>query len=128
MYRDLTFHIEQMQSTMRHLFLDLSRNDGALGAIAGRGIAMTVKTSTCHNCGKKGHYARNCKGKESNNSKSTGANDKQKNKESSQVKKGSNDTAEQKWCSVHKTTSHDDAECYRQGAPRPPENDNAHIA
>ena len=41
--------LEQMQSTMRHLFLgDMSRNDGAMGAIAGRYIAMKVKTSTCH--------------------------------------------------------------------------------
>ena len=61
MYRDPTFDIEQMQSTMRHLFLDdLPRNDAAMGAIAGRGIAMTVKTLTCHICGRKGHYARNC--------------------------------------------------------------------
>ena len=28
-------------------------------------------------------------------------------------------TDEQKWCSVHKTTSHDDAECNAQGARRP---------
>ena len=91
---------------------------------------MTVETLTCHNCGKKGHYTRNCKSKKdsNNNSKPTGAHDKRKNKESSKVKKRSNYTAEQKRCYVHKTTSHDDAECYRQGAPRPPENDNAHIA
>ena len=105
MHRDPTFDIEYMQSTIHHVFIeDLSRNDGAMGAIAGRGIAMAVKTSTCHNCGKKGLYARNC-----------------------EVKKGSKDTAEQKWCSIHKTTSHD-AECIMQGAPRPSENDNAHIA
>ena len=54
-----------------------------------------METSACHNCGEKEHYARNCKDKkESNNSKSTGSNDKQKNKESSKVKTGSNDTAE----------------------------------
>ena len=63
-YRDPTFDIDQMQTTMRHLHLgDLSRNDGAKGAIAGRGIAMTAETSTCYNSGKKGHYARNCKHK-----------------------------------------------------------------
>ena len=55
--------------------------------------------------GLKKFYARNCK-----------------------VKKGSKDTAEQKKCSVNKTTSHDDAECNAQGAPRPSENDSAHIA
>ena len=63
-----------------------------------------------------------------NNSKSTGAHDQQKSKESSKVKTGSKDTAELKWCAVHKTTSHDDAECYVQGAPRQSRNDNAHIA
>lgn len=25
----------------------------------------------------------------------------------------------QKWCSVHKSTTHDDVDCYQQGAPRP---------
>ena len=91
-----------MQSAMRYLFLnDLSRDDGEKGAIAGRGIAITREKLTCHACGKKGHYARNVKGKkESNNSRSIGANDKQMNKESSKIKTGSKDTAE-KWCSVH---------------------------
>ena len=41
---------------------------------------------------------------------------------------GSNDAAEKECCCVHKTTSHDDSECYAPGAPRPSENDNAHIA
>ena len=45
------------------------------------------------------------------------------------IEKGSKDTAVQKkWCSVYKTTSHDDAECNAQGALRPSENDNTHIA
>ena len=112
-----------MQSTMRHLYLDdLSRNDRAKGAVAGRGITMTAETSTCYNCVKKGHYTRNCM------HKSTGAHGKPKNKEDSKMKSGSKDAAEQKLCCVHKTTSHDDAECYAQGASRPSENDNAHIA
>ena len=56
MYRGPTFHVEQMQSTMRHLLLDnLSRNDGAKGAIAGRGIAITVEPFTGYNVGKNGH-------------------------------------------------------------------------
>ena len=85
-----------MQSTMRHLFLDdLSCNDGAKGAIAGRDIAVTVETSTDDIGDKTEHYARNCKGKkESNNRKSSGAHDKQENKESSKVKTGSKDSAD----------------------------------
>ena len=128
MYRDPTFDVEQIQSTMRHRFLDLSRSDGEKGVVAGRVIAMTLETSTCHKIGKKVNYPRNCKGtKESNSSKSTAAKDEQKKKESSKVKTGSKDTVELKWCLVHKTTSHDDAECHAQGTPRPLENDNAHI-
>lgn len=46
-------------------------------------------------------------------------------------KAGSKDTTEQKWCSLHKTTTHDDAERYAQGAPRgrrwPSQNDGAHL-
>ena len=122
-YRDPTFDIDQMQTTMRYLYLDdLSRNDGAKVAIAGRGMAMIAETSTCYNCGKKGYYTRNCK------HKCTGAHNKQKNKESSKMKAGSKDAAEQKWRCVHKTTSDDDAECYEQGAPRSSEKDNAYIA
>ena len=61
MYRDPTFNIDYMQSTLRHLYLDdLFRNEGAKGVIVGRGIAMTAEKSTCHNCGKQRYYARNC--------------------------------------------------------------------
>ena len=105
-----------MQSTVRHLFLDdLSRSDVEKGAITARGIGMSLEKSTCHDCGKKGHYVRHCKGKKkSSNSTSTETNDKQVNKKSSNMKTGSRDTVVHKWCSVHKTTSHDDAECYAQ--------------
>lgn len=52
---------------MRHLYIDdLSRNVGANGAIAGCGIAMTADTSTSHNFGKEGHYARNCHKEQAN--------------------------------------------------------------
>ena len=85
--------------------------------------------STCSHCGKQGHYARNCwKTKDDNDSKSTGAHNKQKNKESLNGKAASNVGAEHKWCSVHKTASHDDTECYKQGAPRPPQSGRAHTA
>ena len=80
MYRNSTFDIDQIQSTMRHLYLDdLSRNSDT--GIAGRGVAMTA-ASICSLCGKQAHYARNCwKRKDDNDSKSTGAYNKQKNKE-----------------------------------------------
>ena len=59
MYRDPSFDIYQMQSTMRHLYLDyLSRSSGAKGTIAGRVVAMTAETSTYNYCGMAGHHAR----------------------------------------------------------------------
>ena len=95
MYRDPTFDIDQMQSTMRHLYLDdISRNSDT--TIAGRGVAMTL-ASTCSQCGKQGYYARNCwKRNDDNDRKSTGAYNKQKNKESSKGKAASNVGAEHK--------------------------------
>ncbi|CAN0454127.1 unnamed protein product, partial [Pylaiella littoralis] len=45
MYRDPTFNIDQMQSTMRHMFIDEQSRNGSKGRIAGRGIAMTITTS-----------------------------------------------------------------------------------
>ena len=72
MYGDPNFDIDQMQSTMRPLFVDdLSRNRDT--KIAGCGIAMTA-SSTCSHRGKQGHYARNSwKRKDDNNNRSTGA-------------------------------------------------------
>ena len=128
MYRDPNFDIDQMQRTMRHLYLDhISRNSDT--KIAGRGVAMTA-ASTCSHCGKQGHYASNCwKRKDDNGSKSTGAFNKQKNKEPPNDKAASNVGAEHKWCSVHKPASHDDTtECYEQGAPRPPQSGHTHTA
>ena len=129
MYRDPTFDIDQMQSTMRHLYLDdILRNSDT--RIAGRGVVMTA-ASTCSHCGKQGHYARNynCwKRKDDNDSRSTGTHNKQQNKESSNDKAKSNAGAEHRWCSVHKTASHDDTVCYKQGAPRPPQGGRAHTA
>ncbi|CAN0572082.1 unnamed protein product, partial [Laminaria digitata] len=54
----------------------------------------------CHNCGKSGHYRRGC------------ASARQKKKS------GSGGSAKQKWCTVHRTTTHNDADCHAQGAPR----------
>ena len=48
MYRDSPFDIDQMQTTMRHMFLDLQSWNETKGRMAGRGTAMTTKTSTDH--------------------------------------------------------------------------------
>ena len=127
MHQDPAFDIDHMQSTMRHLYLDdRSRNSDTRNA--GRGVPMTT-ASTSSQYGKRGHYARNCwQRKDDNDSKSTGANNKQENKECSNGQAASNVGAEHKWCSVHKTTSHDDRECYKQGAPRPSQIGHAHTA
>ena len=74
MYGDPNFDIDQMQSTMRALYVDdLSRNRDT--KIAGRGIAMTA-SSICSHRGKQGPYPRNSwKRKDDNNNRSTGAHD-----------------------------------------------------
>ncbi|CAN0299657.1 unnamed protein product, partial [Scytosiphon promiscuus] len=47
MYRDPSFNLEQIQSTMRHLYLDnLSRRNANDGKIAGRGAAMMAETTS----------------------------------------------------------------------------------
>ena len=102
MYRDSSFDIDQMQTTMRHMFLDQQSRNGTKGRIAGRGTAMTTKTSTDHDeyCFKwkqRGHTKRNCP-KFKPRIKPDGA---------------------AKWCSVHRTTSYSDERCYSQGATRP---------
>ncbi|CAN0373449.1 unnamed protein product, partial [Scytosiphon promiscuus] len=44
MYRDPTFDLAQIQTTMRHLYLDnLSRSNEAKGRIVGRGVAIKKK-------------------------------------------------------------------------------------
>ena len=102
MYRDSSFDIDQMQTTMRHMFLDQQSRNGTKGRIAGCGTAMTTKTSTDHDvyyfkCKERGHTKRNCP----------------------KFKPRTKPDGEAKWCSVHRTTSHSDEECYSQGATRP---------
>ena len=101
-YRDSSFDIDQMKTTMRHMFLDQQSRNGTKGRIAGRGTAMPTKTSTdhdvcCFKYKKRGHIKRNCP-KFKPRTKPDGA---------------------AKWCSVHRTTSHSVEECYSQGATRP---------
>ena len=99
MCHDSPFDIDQMQTSMRRMFLDQQSRNGTKGRIAGRGTAMTTKTSTdhdvyCFKCKERGHTKRNCP-KFKPRTKPDGA---------------------AKWCSVHLTTSHSDEECYSQGA------------
>ena len=65
MYRDASFDIDQMQTTIRHMFLDQQSRNGTKGRIARRGTAMTTETSTdhdvyCFKCKERGHTKRNC--------------------------------------------------------------------
>ena len=65
----------------------------------------------CQNCGKAGHYRSGCAVPTKAHGNS--------NKLAGQKKKsGIGGSAGQKWCTVHRTTTHNDAECYAQGAPR----------
>ena len=101
MYRGSSFDIDQMQTTMRHMFLDQQPRNGTKGCIAGRGTAMATKTSTDHDVyyfkfKERGHTKRNFP-KFKPRTKPDGA---------------------AKWCSVHRTTSHSDEEYYSQGATR----------
>ena len=112
-WKDPDFDLPKIQSVLRHLYLDgLSRN--RTGRIAGRGTAMTATSATpdpsaiiCHNCGKSGHYRNGY-------AVPTKANGPARRKK----KSGSGGSVGQNWCTVHKTTTHNDAECYAQGAPR----------
>ncbi|CAN0352706.1 unnamed protein product, partial [Scytosiphon promiscuus] len=77
MYRDPTFDLAQIQTTMRHI----SRN-----------CPMPAKGNT-------GGYTK--QGKKGNKKKPSGAN----------AGIGDGDGAGEKWCSVHKSTTHNDADC-----------------
>lgn len=108
MYRDPTFDIDQMQTTMRHLYPDDLSRGSSTEKIAGRGTAMSAETSACDCCGKKGHQEGNCWKKRDETKRGN-------KKHLGSKARG----AGQRWCSVHKTTSHSDEKCYAQGAPRP---------
>ena len=130
-HRDDTYTIEQIQHTMRNFYMDEeSRRRESKGRVAGRGAAMTVESTRdlseiiCHNCKKPGHYMRRCptsdNGKRSNDKRNNGKQDKNKKGPAAKgyKKPGSGGGGGQKWCSVHKSTTHNDAECYKQGAKR----------
>ena len=102
-FRDPTFALDQIQSTMRNIYLDAQSRKGSKGRIAGRGFAMTTAASDphCHYCHETGHIRRHCP--------------KLRNKN----KKKERPAGATKWCSQHNTTTHSDEECYQQGAKRP---------
>ncbi|CAB1103798.1 unnamed protein product [Ectocarpus sp. CCAP 1310/34] len=102
-FRDPTFNVLDMQSTMRNIFLDEQSRKGWKGRIAGRGFAMATTASEIiyHSCYEPGHIRRKCpkiKNRATKKTKPAGAT---------------------KWCSKHNTTSHSDEECYQQGGKRP---------
>ena len=102
MYRNSSFDIDQMQTTMRHMFLDQQSRNGTKGRIAGRGTAITTKILTDHDvyclkCKERGHTKKNCP----------------------KLKPRTKPDGATKWRSVHRTTSHSDEECYSQGSVRP---------
>ena len=110
MYRDPSFDVDQMQTTMRHMFLDEKSRNGTKGRIAGRGSVMTAVTSEqdiiCYWCKNRGHSKKDCP-KFKSRTKPAGA---------------------AKWCSVHRTTTHRNEECYSQGATRPTKNASVSLA
>ena len=102
-FRDPTFNVLDMQSTMRNIFLDEQSRKGWKGRIVGRGFAMATTASDiiCHGCYEPGHIRRNCP------------------KIKNRAKKKTKPAGATKWCSKHNTTSHSDEECYQQGGKRP---------
>ena len=110
MYRNPAFDVDQMQTTMRHMFLDEQSRNGTKGRIAGRGSVMTAVTSEqdiiCYWCKNRGHSKKDCP-KFKSRTKPAGA---------------------AKWCSVHRTTTHRNEECYSQGATRPTKNASVSLA
>ncbi|CAM9684860.1 unnamed protein product, partial [Ascophyllum nodosum] len=106
MYRDPSFDVDQMQTTMRHMFLDEQSRNGTKGRVAGHRSVMTAVTSEqdiiCYWCKNRGHSKKDCPNR-------NGVGKSRKTKPAGATK----------WCSKHNTTSHSDEECYQQGGKRP---------
>ena len=100
----------------------MSRNKGKGKLIAGRGVAMSVESVpdptsiSRHNCCKEGHYTSGCAvpGK---------TYDKRNNGHArkSRTSGGKATDTTKKWHSLHETTSHNDADCFHEGASYPKE-------
>ena len=104
------FDLPKIMSALGHLYLDgLSRNK--TGRVAGCGTAVTAASTSpnpsaiiCHTCDKAEHYRSGCAAPAKAHGKT--------NKLAGQKKiSGSGGRAGQKSCSVHKTATHNDAEC-----------------
>ena len=88
--------------------------------IAGRGIAMAARTTTCNHCGQDGHLIRNCWEKRDEDKQSGSDGNHRDNKRMNKKyfgkkggsKAGSKRAAGQKCCSVHETITHSDDMCY----------------
>lgn len=106
MYRDSTFSVLEMQTTMHNMFLDEQSRKGSRGRIAGRGIVMTTisEYKTCFGCHEVGHIKRNCPHAKAKNGKTK--------------KKRTKPAGAATWCSKHNTTTRSDEDCYVQGATR----------
>ncbi|CAM9940404.1 unnamed protein product [Sphacelaria rigidula] len=104
-FRDPTFDVLQMPSTLRNIFMDAQSRKGSNGRITGRGFAMTTAVSevVCHDCNETGHIRRNCP------------------RFTPKGKKKTKPAGATKWCAIHNTTAHSDEEYYKQGAKRPEE-------
>ena len=88
------FGINEIQSTMKNLYIDRLSRPGHENKLAGRGAAMTTtkgsRKARCYNCQEFGHMKRDC------------PNSKKKRSDSP------------KWCSLHNSTTHSDAKCNAQ--------------
>ena len=100
-FRDPTFTLDAIQSTMRNIYFDEQSRKGSKGRVAGRGFAMTTAASDfyCHYCKKSGHIKRS--------------------RPKLRNKKKERPAGAAKWCSKHNSTTHSDEECYQQRAKRP---------
>lgn len=121
MYRDPTFDLAQIQTTMRLLYLDnLSRSNEIKGKVAGRGVTISVESVICDNCDKAEHISRNyLMSAKSNTAGYIKQNNSKKEIPGVKTGPGSGGATRQKWCSVHKSMTHNDADCYQQQRPRP---------